>query len=103
MESLQPGSIDSRGQMKATTDSESSSCRHHWVLGQPVNGSVEAQCRHCGRKRSYPAALDDYDWGLENERRYSSIGVATAAGGARPSSVALGLARDGALMVDYES
>jgi hypothetical protein len=39
--------------------------------------------------------LDDGDWALENERRYSSIGVATAAGGARPSSVAL--------LVDYES
>ena len=80
--------------MKATTDSESS-CRHHWLLGQPENGSIAAECRNCGTLRSFPASVDDYTWEPENERRYATVGVATAAGGARPSS--------GALLDDYES
>ena len=86
--------IDSASQMKKATTSENS-CRHHWLLGQPEDGMVGARCRSCGQTRSYPAALDDSDWVLENEVAFSSLGVATAAGGARPSS--------SALLVDYES
>jgi hypothetical protein len=64
-------------------------CRHHWVLGQPEAGQIKGVCRNCGDVRSYPAYFDDYDWSTENERRFHTLGVATAAGGARPSSVAL--------------
>lgn len=70
------------------TDSEAT-CRHHWLLSQPEAASVRGVCRRCGASRVFPAALDDYDWAAENESRYLSEGVATAAGGARPSSGAL--------------
>ena len=42
-----------------------------------------------------PASVGDYAWEPENERQYATVGVATAAGGARPST--------GALLDDYES
>lgn len=61
-------------------------CRHHWLLGQPQDGSIEALCRLCGATRLYPAVLDDLDPGIEIEPRRQPVGVATAAGGARPSS-----------------
>jgi hypothetical protein len=63
------------------------SCAHHWILGQPSAGAIEATCRKCGAARVYPAVLDDLDPGIETEPRHLS-GVATAVGGARPSSVA---------------
>jgi hypothetical protein len=81
--------------MKKTADSESPSCRHHWLLGQPVDGKVSARCRTCGQTREFPASVEDYDWSMENERRFFIRGVATAAGGARPSA--------GALSDDWES
>jgi hypothetical protein len=62
-------------------------CGHHWLLGQPLDGCIEAVCRKCGASRIYPAVLDDLDPGIEPEKRQPT-GVATAAGGARPSSVA---------------
>ena len=40
-----------------------------------------------GATRVYPAVLDDLDPGIEPETRHLQ-GVATAVGGARPSSVA---------------
>jgi len=64
-------------------------CKHHWMLGQPEAGHVRGVCRNCGTVRDYPAYFEDYDWNIENERRFHALGVATAAGGARPSSVAL--------------
>ena len=74
--------------MNEITDAESP-CQHHWLLGQPENGSVSGVCRSCGATRSFPAYLEAYDWSIENERRYLFLSVATAAGGARPSSGAL--------------
>ena len=62
-------------------------CAHHWLLGQPKAGAIEAVCKKCGMPRIYPAVLDDLDPGIEIEARQSP-GVATAVGGARPSSVA---------------
>jgi hypothetical protein len=62
-------------------------CQHHWVLGTPREGVVEATCRKCGKERVYPAALDDLDPKAEQQNGQQS-GVATAVGGARPSSVA---------------
>ena len=62
-------------------------CAHHWVLSQPNAGVIEATCRKCGGTRVYPAVLDDLDPGIEPEPRHPQ-GVATAVGGARPSSVA---------------
>jgi hypothetical protein len=62
-------------------------CAHHWILGQPNAGTIEARCKRCGALRVYPAVLDDLDPGIEPEARLLS-GVATAVGGARPSSVA---------------
>jgi len=65
------------------------SCQHRWLLGQPENGSISASCKKCGAKRLYPAVLDDLDPGIEPDPRQVVQGVATAVGGARPSSVAL--------------
>jgi hypothetical protein len=62
-------------------------CAHHWVLGQPKAGTIDGTCRKCGAVRVYPAVLDDLDPRVEPEHKHSP-GVATAAGGARPSSVA---------------
>jgi hypothetical protein len=62
-------------------------CAHHWVLGQPRAGSIDGTCRKCGAVRVYPAVLDDLDPRIEPDLRHLP-GVATAAGGARPSSVA---------------
>lgn len=70
-------------------------CRHHWLLGQPEDGVIAAVCRNCGRRRSYPAVLDDLDPGVESETRQSPLSAATAVGGARPSARAL--------LVDLES
>ena len=63
-------------------------CAHHWVLGQPKAGIIEGTCRKCGSVRIYPAVLDDLDPRAEPEPRHLQ-GVATAVGGARPSSVAI--------------
>ena len=71
------------------TNLNSSTCCHHWILGQPSNGVIGASCKKCGAVKEYPAVLDDLDPGIEPEHKTSPIGVATAAGGARPSSVAL--------------
>jgi hypothetical protein len=68
-------------------EATSGSCAHHWVLGQPHDGAIQACCRKCGASRVYPAVLDDLDPGIEFEPRHLQ-GVATAVGGARPSSVA---------------
>src|SRR3970040_1158032 len=61
-------------------------CRHHWLLGQPADGSIAAFCRECGSTRHYPAVLDDLDPGIEIEPKgpvglpVGPAGVATAAG-----------------------
>ncbi len=66
-------------------------CCHHWILGQPLHGVIGATCKKCGAVKDYPAVLDDLDPGIEpsSDTKTSPTGVATAAGGARPSSVAL--------------
>jgi hypothetical protein len=74
--------------MNANTDS-ANDCRHHWMLGQPRDGEIAATCRTCGAERVYPAAPDEGDRAIERETRHYFHGVATAAGGARPLSVAL--------------
>jgi hypothetical protein len=68
-----------------TTGTASAECRHHWVLGQPQSGWISALCKLCGAQRSYPAVLDDLDPGADATPR-APAGVATAAGGARPSA-----------------
>ena len=74
--------------MKAVPETlTTTACAHHWVLGQPQAGAIQATCRKCGGERVYPAVLDDLDPGIEVEPRHRT-GVATAVGGARPSSVA---------------
>jgi hypothetical protein len=66
-------------------------CQHHWLLGQPRAGLIQASCRKCGTEREYPAVLDDIDPpGIEIEPKTSPVGVATAGGGARPSTTATG-------------
>ena len=79
--------------MKATAEVQTESsteeaCCHHWLLGQPINGTVPAVCRKCGQRRGYPAVLDDLDPPADPVKTDSPEGVATAVGGARPSSVA---------------
>ena len=66
----------------------STTCAHHWVLGQPRAGTIDGTCRKCGEVRIYPAVLDDLDPRADSDSRQTS-GVATAVGGARPSSVAV--------------
>jgi hypothetical protein len=73
----------------STQPETATNCRHHWLLGQPENGVIAASCRNCGERRLYPAVLDDLDPGAEPESKQPAPGVATAVGGARPSSVAL--------------
>ena len=63
-------------------------CAHHWILGQPRAGAVDGTCRKCGEVRAYPAVLDDLDPRVDSVSRHLP-GVATAVGGARPSSVAV--------------
>jgi hypothetical protein len=48
------------------TESNTSGCRHHWLLGQPTDGFVRGVCRSCGAERDYPAFLDDY--GFDTDR-----------------------------------
>jgi len=80
--------------MKARTKEDTTTavavadCHHHWVLGAPWNGEIKAICRNCGGARVYPAVLDDLDPRAEPNNGQQS-GVATAVGGARPSSVAV--------------
>jgi hypothetical protein len=78
--------------MKARTQQDSAivvaDCCHHWVLGAPQDGLIKANCRKCGGERVYPAVLDDLDPRAEPDNGQQS-GVATAVGGARPSSVAV--------------
>ena len=79
--------------MKATAETQPESstdtaCCHHWLLGQPIDGVVPAVCRKCGQRRGYPAVLDDLDPPAEPVKTDIPEGVATAVGGARPSSVA---------------
>ena len=85
-----------------TIPNADTSCRHHWVLGQPLGGQISATCKLCGRARSYPAVLDDLDPGADADGR-APAGVATAAGGARPSSVAFHAEADFALPVEVET
>jgi hypothetical protein len=74
--------------MSSATDTPATTaCAHHWVLGQPQAGAIQATCRKCGSERVYPAVLDDLDPRPDSETRQQP-GVATAVGGARPSSVA---------------
>ncbi len=77
-----------------TFSNPDSNCRHHWLLGQPEGGAIRARCKICGDEKVYPAVLDDLDPGIDPEARHSPVGVATAAGGARPSSVALPKSRE---------
>jgi hypothetical protein len=63
-------------------------CCHHWLLGQPLNGVVPATCRKCGQRRGYPAVLDDLDPPAEADKKDIPEVTATAVGGARPSLVA---------------
>jgi len=81
--------------MKARTQTNSATaalpaqdCCHHWVLGAPQDGQIKAACRKCDSERVYPAVLDDLDPRAEGDNGQQS-GVATAVGGARPSSVAV--------------
>jgi hypothetical protein len=82
--------------MKARTQHDTATvvagCCHHWVLGAPQDGQIKASCRKCGGERVYPAVLDDLDPKAEPDNGQQS-GVATAVGGARPSSVAVPSAR----------
>lgn len=41
-------------------------CVHHWVLGEPADGTITGRCRRCAATRVYPAQpvstdrFDDY-------------------------------------------
>jgi hypothetical protein len=66
-------------------------CRHHWLLGQPLDGQVLGVCRNCNAERAFPSFLEDADRldAIRELQQTSSDLAATAAGGARPSPVDL--------------
>jgi hypothetical protein len=35
-----------------------SECKHHWLLGEPRNGLIDAVCRRCRARRSYSDRLE---------------------------------------------
>jgi hypothetical protein len=79
--------MKARTQDKTATATVEAACCHHWVLGAPQDGEIRATCRKCDAERVYPAVLDDLDPRPDPDKEQHS-GVATAVGGARPSSVA---------------
>ena len=79
--------MKARTQSQTATPTVTTDCRHHWVLGAPLDGAIKATCRKCDAERVYPAVLDDLDPRPDPDKGLQP-GVATAVGGARPSSVA---------------
>jgi hypothetical protein len=71
--------------MEATPVTETT-CRHHWILGQPKDGAVRGICRKCSLERAFPAYIDDYGRSDEREEQPARDAMAgTAVGGARLS------------------
>jgi hypothetical protein len=35
-----------------------SECRHHWVLGEPRDGLIDAVCKNCNARRFYTDRLE---------------------------------------------
>ena len=33
-------------------------CIHHWLLGEPLDGGIHGVCRRCGAQRTYPNGLE---------------------------------------------
>ena len=36
-------------------------CVHHWLLGEPAEGTVTGLCKRCGGQRAFPANPDGTD------------------------------------------
>ena len=34
-------------------------CVHHWVLGDPANGTVDGRCKRCGAARAFSGTPDE--------------------------------------------
>ncbi|MGB4861492.1 MAG: hypothetical protein WBO97_03445 [Tepidiformaceae bacterium] len=54
-------------------------CIHHWMLGNPRSGLVEASCKKCGKSRTYNEDVTGKTWA----RRTTRVQGGTAAKAAR--------------------
>ncbi len=40
------------------TQSATTNCTHHWILGLPEDDIVRGRCKRCGLVREYPASVE---------------------------------------------
>ena len=45
-----------------------SRCTHHWMLGRPSHGLVQASCMKCGKGRTYSEELSGKTWARRTTR-----------------------------------
>ncbi|MGE3076381.1 MAG: hypothetical protein AB7N24_10905 [Dehalococcoidia bacterium] len=43
-------------------------CTHHWMLGHPSHGLVQASCKKCGKSRTYSEDLSAKTWARRTTR-----------------------------------
>lgn len=48
----------SRKRREELTQTVVEECRHHWVLTEPRDDVIDAVCKRCRARRSYPAQLE---------------------------------------------
>ncbi|RJQ12027.1 MAG: hypothetical protein C4558_02625 [Dehalococcoidia bacterium] len=39
--------------LHAVDDPARPACVHHWILGDPTNGTVDGRCKRCGAARAF--------------------------------------------------
>lgn len=44
------------------TTNDTADCVHHWILGRPASGRVDARCKRCGGARTYQDDLVKGPW-----------------------------------------
>jgi hypothetical protein len=50
----------------SVVSADTMSCVHHWVLGDPADGRIPANCKRCGATKGFPSnpegteRFDDY-------------------------------------------
>lgn len=42
-----------RTTLHAVDDPARPACVHHWILGEPTNGTVDGRCKRCGASRAF--------------------------------------------------
>ena len=54
-------------------------CVHRWVLQQPSLRNVQATCRRCGARRTYPSVLElEYYQAVPNDEEFDASVIAPA-------------------------